>query len=209
MPSSEPKRGVHPAIKLWVLFHMTMVFTWSLPKPPPAIMNGSVRPEGADLWRNLPDWGLELNRRYLEGSPLRRYMSAFGTWQYWDMFAPDPASRDVWMDAVITYQDGTVGVFEWPRLVKMSQFERYVRERSRKYLERGHSITNSWKWPIIAQRIALESWHDPSNPPTRVVLQRHFRDILPPDRVTPTEYKLVPFYDHTVDIDALRKAARR
>jgi hypothetical protein len=51
----------------------------------------------------------------------------------------------------------------------------------------------------VAQRIALEAFHNPSNPPVRVVLIRYFDRIEPPGAPPDPTYKSVPFFTYRVD----------
>ncbi|HRF59027.1 MAG TPA: hypothetical protein PLH94_03825 [Fimbriimonadaceae bacterium] len=213
MDGEAPKRGVKVWIKILVLFHAFAILSWSLPDVPrsfrvyltpdvpPALLDQAQKPIGTD-W--LLIWNAKLHQ-----TPFQYYLMSTGFWQSWDMFAPNPANTDVWVDAKITFRDGTERLYPYPRMKSLSIPVKYFKERYRKFLERAHVDDNAWLRPRFAQRIALEAFEDPQNPPTRVVLRRHFRKVLPPHRVTPDGYTVVEYFDYPVDQAQLRKEAGR
>jgi len=214
--------------KWLVAFHVFAITVWSLPPPAPAIVNGSVKPaintgSASEFARslvpfihdhillfayrvkypNLQDAG----PTRLAGQATRGYLLSTGMWQYWDMFAPNPSNLDLWVDAEVLFQNGSRRVYAYPRIAKLPIPLKYVQERFRKFAERAHSEEFHYAWPAFAQRIALSAFDDPADPPVQVVLRRHFREILPPDQVTPTAYTAYAYYRHTVNLEALRRDA--
>jgi len=88
--------------------------------------------------------------------------------------------------------------------------EKYVKERYRKFLERMDvDATDSWKRPNFAQRIALLAYKDPRDPPVRVQLRRHFRQMEGMYKPVPKEYTEFILFDYIVDQEKLRKDAGR
>lgn len=216
MAEEKKKRGVHWAVQAWVFFHLFMIASWTLPDPPDRIteryvakkLGQEVSPlQASQVVRDLPNYLLLENRVLIKESPTRYYLYTTGFWQYWNMFSPNPANVDVWLDAVVTYQDGTQMVFEYPSMQKLGLFERYFKERFRKFVENTHGDRFSWKWPAIAQSIAFQSYKGDGNLPVVVTLRRHFKTVMPPDKITDPEYKEYAFFSYMVDTERLLEQA--
>ena len=155
-------------VKLLLFLHVACITLWALPKAPPGVTNGTVKPTGSDV---LLHW----NDIYIKPSPVETYLLATGLWQSWDMFSPNPASEDMWSDALVTLKDGTVVRYQYPRIYDLPIFTKYLKERYRKYFE--HANTDQMTWPDFAQRVAFLVYRDtkdPNNPPVKVTLRRHF-----------------------------------
>src|SRR5579862_7446895 len=197
-------------IKLLVLFHVVCITVWCCPQPLPEIESGKVKPFGSD-------WIIFWNQKYLKGDlnlasdtswpgpvpswtqqyisdPIQLYLFTTGTWQYWDMFAPNPANMDWWMDAVVTYRDGSKKVYQYPRMYLLSLPEKYVKERYRKFFERAHVDDYQYLFPPVAQRIALLNYNDPRNPPVKVALRRHWLGIEAAGTPQPTTYNSYNYF---------------
>ena len=210
MAVEEPKRSVYFLVKVFVVFHMVMILSWSAPKAPPAILNGSVPPTPQNVASRWTDFLLAENDKFRFLTPFKYYLLTTGTWQYWDMFAPNPANTDFWWDAVVTYKNGDQKVAVYPRMKDLSISEKYIKERYRKYLERmNNDSTDSWKRPTFAQRMALLAYKDPENPPVRVVLRRHFKQMLGMDKPVPKDYSVFEVFEYVVDQEKLKKDAGR
>lgn len=197
------KRTVHWAVKVLVLAHLIIIFSWSLPPPPPAIAEGRHKPTLLNVLRSLPDYILAANDKFERTSPHQYWLISTGTWQGWDMFAPDPSNLDIWLDAEIEFADGTVKTHAYPRMYDLSLADKYFQERFRKYVERVNGDNMRGKWPTFARRMALEAYTEPENPPVRVTLRRHFRYIERYPQETPDVYTTVEFYTHFVDQERL------
>lgn len=222
-------------VKWLVAAHVFAITVFSLPRPPEAMRNGVVVfqwptsvAEVPAFASELPDWFLyacfyhlrspELTEvpgikgtewaahPMVQEGPLTYFLLRLGTWQYWDMFAPNPADTDVWVDAEVEYADGTKIVGGYPRMFALEPPQKYMKERYRKFLERAHMESNSFLWPIFAQRIALEQTRDPSNLPVRVRLKRHFFVFPGPDVEFEEEYSEYVYHEHQVDKDAILRA---
>ena len=102
--------------------------------------------------------------------------------QGWGMFAPDPYSLDVYIEAQIHYADGTVRSWEFPRMHHMSTWQKYGKERWRKYSEVAYQDNYSFLWPASARYAARENNIYPNNPPVSVALVRHFRLVRAPEQ---------------------------
>src|SRR5258708_28957286 len=82
-------RVTRAAISLFLLFHLVVIVSASIPPPFPLV--------GALNGRGL----LTALRK-----KLAVYASAAGLRQNWNMFAPNPLRQQTYIDAEITYRDG-------------------------------------------------------------------------------------------------------
>lgn len=197
---TEDKR-VHPLVCAFVIFTVLTVTIYALPKPSPAVVNNEVEPRGTDIF-------LKWNDSQLKSNPiLVNYLYPTGLWQYWDMFAPNPAQTDFWCDAEVVFFDGSHTRYQYPRMKELPITQKYLMERYRKFYERvnmsdpAHGSDNGWMWPVFAQHIALINAHDPKNPPVKIGLTRHWQDVARHDAKPGPEpgYQQFTFYWHIVD----------
>lgn len=221
---TQAKKSVHPAIKIWLIVHVFVLISRTAPlptqrqdavyyqKPIPVATGGPEEkteiPKGTPVEQfssALLVWNRDILRYPSLSNPLTWYVESSGVWQYWDMFAPNPASVDIWFDAQVTFKDGTIATFKYPRMKTLPIPEKYFRERYRKYLERLTVDNYAWKWPHTGYWVAKESWKDPSNPPVKIELVRHWKNILPPPAKTPEDYSQFTFYTLIVDENRLRE----
>lgn len=108
------------------------------------------------------------------------YARRIGLFQNWSMFAPNPQHVNAYVDAEITYQRGQVRVWAFPQMQELGYFERYRKERYRKWSnERLASPENSALWPDAARYIARLN-ADAFNPPRMVKLVYCSSAISPP-----------------------------
>ena len=214
MADKKPARNASPWVKAFVAIHLVSITMWSLPYPKQPYMNGTAK-LGVDasspssftrtFSETVTEGVLYFNWKYLKGSPLMYYPGATGFWQYWDMFSPNPASIDLFLEADVVYRDGTKRRFKYPRIYDLSIPMKYVKERYRKFYENVNGDNQAYMRPAVAQRIALESFEDPANPPVQVVLIRHFDQVEPPGVQSNPQYTVVPFFTYQVDLAKLRR----
>ncbi|MGV3615984.1 MAG: hypothetical protein ACO1SV_11675 [Fimbriimonas sp.] len=191
-PSQVPKKNAPWYVKAFVVVHLVCITAWSLPHPPEGIAKGTSTPVGSD-------WLLVWNEKYLKSfQPLFAYLFVTGTWQYWDMFSPNPSRTDIWVDAEVIYRDGTRKPYQYPRIYLLPIPSKYANERFRKFYERVNEDKYSYLWPQFAQRIAYLN-DDPKNPPVTIRLTRHWLDISPPGKPQPTEYNSKMYFEYAVD----------
>ena len=195
---ANPPRTVHGAVKGLVLFHLFCITVWSLPTPPDSLLNGTSKPVGSD---SFLIWNQKTLKTWL---PLNIYLSVTGFWQYWDMFAPNPASTDFWADGEVVYKDGTKRHYQYPRMALLSIPEKFVKERYRKFYERANADNYSYLWPQFGLRIAYEN-DNPQNPPVRVIMKRHWRPIAAPGEKQAEKYNEFVYFEYEVDQEALKK----
>lgn len=214
MAVAETKKNAPWWIKAFVALHLVAITMWSLPYPKKPYMNGnagfgintsSPTAFARSFSETVTEGTLYLNWKYLKGSPLMYYPGVTGFWQYWDMFSPNPANTDLYMDADVVFRDGKKIRYKFPRIYSLPIPQKYVKERYRKYFENVNQADQGYSRPFCAQRIALENFNDPQNPPTMVTLICH-QDVIEAPGVTPNPaYKEIPFYTYQVDLDKLRR----
>lgn len=195
----EKKKGVHWAIKAWLFFHCFAVITRTIPLPQiedvkrvdevgfsPQKLNSQIKVGNLNTFRQT-SWLIPY------------YTESLGFWQYWDMFAPNPAQEDIWVDAEIEFADGSKSLEVYPRIYEMGLAEKFVSERYRKYRERLSGDEYAWKWPHSAHWFAARAWKNPKNPPVRVTLRRHYYLVPRPPAQPTFEYQIYPFYSVVID----------
>lgn len=104
-----------------------------------------------------------------------------GFTQSWNLFGPELRQINFHGTAVITYADGTSEFWEVPRMNKLSYWERFRREKWRKWGDDTMLWPNySALWPDLARFIAREHNEDNENPPCQISLSLHWIEIPPP-----------------------------
>lgn len=154
-------------ISIFIVWQLIMVVMWLLPSS--ALQRGMLR-------------------------VLQHYMWATACWQNWQMFAPNPASDDVYMEAKITYHDGSTHLWVFPRMIKQGFLQRYEDERFRKMIENAHQDSQREIWPYVARFAAIANNPEPkTDPVVHVELVRVWQNI-PPNPLPPTPYHSFTFY---------------
>lgn len=185
-----------------MVFHMVVVTLYALPKPHQGVLDGTLTPKGTDLI-------LKFNQQNLKTNPVvHGYLQISGFWQYWDMFAPDPSQADIYVSCEVTFFDGTKKPFAYPRIYLLPIPQKYIYERHRKFYERVNDDKNAFLWPSFAQYIAVQSATDPKNPPVKVELTRHWRDVPRHNHARGADppYMQYTYYRYAVDKTMLFEA---
>jgi hypothetical protein len=99
-----------------------------------------------------------------------------GLFQSWDTFAPAPKASNTRLEGVVIARDGDLCRFHFPQMEELSLFDRYVKERYRKFAETLPVESNSEAWLDVAQHLA-RSYGDPANPTEVVMLVKYSSDI--------------------------------
>ena len=131
---------------------------------------------GAIMW-TLPE-GIPLKPRVEKFvSPVFR---SLGLWQSWEMFAPSPRKEDIYVDTIITFPDGHRDTRNLARMWTMGYFERYRKERHRKFFnDHIRSDNQSQNWPQLATWLAKDTTESTGIRPTKIELYRHWRATEP------------------------------
>src|SRR5207253_2523469 len=97
-------------------------------------------------------WGMPGSTfRYFLSRPITTYVLDIGLWHSWDMFSPDPLAINFNLEAEILYQNGQVKTWTFPRMEKLGYWERFQKERYRKWRERVRLDMFSMIWDDTAR----------------------------------------------------------
>jgi hypothetical protein len=176
-----PARAKKALIHAFVLFHLTAVVVWSL--------SGS--PLRAPLEKKL-------HPRFA------RYMQPLGLWQSWIMFAPNPAMANAYLEAEVTFRDGSRATWPFPRMEKLGYVERFRRERYRKWANERIIFMFGKADPVLgeaAAKFAVRQLGGGAGKPLQTVeLVQYRADIPAPHnrRIEPYEREPAGWERHTV-----------
>ncbi len=135
---------------------------------------------------------------------VRPYMVWSGLFQTWDMFAPDPKSINSYVRAVVITQDRHIKVWNFPRMEELSFWERYRKERYRKFAE----VLPERRRKFCGRMLRLISRGVSTariDPPYKVLLIQFRADIRPgADESSEPVYKPNLFYEGYVEPGDLR-----
>lgn len=166
----EKRWWLRRAVNLFIAWHLFALFIWLVPGQSAIVQAcvGTVRP----------------------------YMTITAFAQSWSMFSPNPDHMDVFLESKITYANGSVKSWEFPRMAYMNYAKKYEEERWRKMTEVVTHGGNHELWPSLARYAARVNNPDPQNPPVKVELIQHSRIIPPPDQPIPP-YTAAPLQGST------------
>jgi hypothetical protein len=121
------------------------------------------------LATGLPEWipGVRTAQRWVD--PLA---DVTGVQQSnWQLFAPEPDSMNTWVEAVVTYSDGSTRTIASPDWQRRTLLEKFVQGR----------------WPKILDYVRRDDWKGLWEPYALWVA----RTAPPPDGARPVEVKLI------------------
>jgi hypothetical protein len=153
----------------------------------------------------IASWAVPVNLLFVSRfkDSVRPYMLWSGLFQSWEMFAPDPRSTNVYVEAWLTYQDGKTSVWSFPRMEQLGYYDRYQKERYRKWANDSLRLdSNSALWPDAAAYIARLN-NRPGDPPRSVRLVRCWSDIPAPGQPRNFWRKYV-FFTYNVPPEVLK-----
>jgi hypothetical protein len=142
-------------------------------------------------------WGMPGSGfRYLMTRPIEKYVINSGLWHSWDMFSPDPLSINFSVDAEVIHKNGRSETWVFPRMEQLSMWDRFQKERYRKWRERVRQDAYGAIWDDTCRFIARKTNTEAGNPPIRVILTRRWSSI-PPPRVSlgkrhPDDFQPIP-----------------
>lgn len=117
---------------------------------------------------------------------LRDYQVFFGLDQTWSMFAPNPSSVNSYLDATITFKDGSTEKWTFPRSSQLSDWDRFTGgERFRKYQQENlKAMERNEIWLDLGHFLEKEVNRIERSGRGRVFEQaqfyRHFNTVKPP-----------------------------
>jgi hypothetical protein len=174
-------------IHAFVLFHLTAVAAWSF---------------------TSSDSTSKLHK--VVRSRFAFYMLPTGLWQAWNMFAPNPAISNVYLEAEVTLADGSRVTWKFPRMNELGYFDRYRRERYRKWASE-RVWTSGQVDRLVAEpaaRFAARQVERPDNQARVVELVRYRAQIRSPKRdeiarhdEVPQEWERLVFFTYQLDAE--------
>jgi len=93
------------------------------------------------------------------------------------MFSPVPKNANVYVEAIIIYQDGDTQTWAFPRVEHLSLAERYSKERYRKYIDNLKDDNYSALWPDAARYVARLN-NTRTSPVKMVLFVRYWSAII-------------------------------
>jgi hypothetical protein len=109
-------------------------------------------------------------------------VTVFGFNQNWSLFSPDIRPINLHSLAIISFADGSLKLYEWPRMDKSDIFTKTVKEKYRKML----NDCLPWEeyralWPAQANFVCRANFN-PTNPPESLLLS-YFWTSVPPAKL--------------------------
>lgn len=112
-----------------------------------------------------------------------QYIFFLGLDQNFAMFAPNPPQHNVFLAALITYEDGATKLWFYPRMERLGIIERIGKERYRKFFNDNFAFNNvPEQQRDLARFIARQNDTYPDNKPVMVTLMRYHGDIPAPSQ---------------------------
>ncbi|MCU1298711.1 MAG: hypothetical protein JWO91_2989 [Acidobacteriaceae bacterium] len=140
------------AINAFLIFHILAITCWCVPINSPLVAFCKDRVRPYFLWSGL--------------------------FQAWDMFSPIPKAANTCIEATVVYKDGSRTTWTFPRMEQLSLFERYFKERYRKFADNLPLDDNDALLPDAARHIArLNS--TASHPAKTIILVQKWSFIVP------------------------------
>jgi hypothetical protein len=166
------------AINLFLVFHLVMIFVWSMPLNTGIVTH--LRPKIAS------------------------YMFWSGLAQGWNLFAPNPLNLNTRVEAEICYRDGNTGVWAFPLPQNYGYLKRYTLERQHKF---GFDALINNRFALLrpdAARFIARLNNKNNNPPVTVTLISYRSQIAPPGSDLPEPWKRTVLYTYSVQAGDLQ-----
>ena len=106
------------------------------------------------------------------------YVRCIGLNETWNTFAPNPKSAEQYLKAVVITVHDETKVYSFPRMENLSYFERYRKERYRKFAESVLCKDCSGLWPDLEREVARRM-ANPNDLPDRIILIKFESPIDP------------------------------
>ncbi len=155
--------------------------------------------------------------------PYQKELAPYSHWiniadagvQHWSLFSPDVRHIIYHETALVTFKDGSMKLYEFPRMEKLNHWEKFKHEKLRKLF--GDCIP--WPdykvfLPSVTQYLAFSNTNT-NNPPAIVTMIFNYSENPPPDPAKWNWRDKLPFHsDKSVtfvysvrELDLLRKAS--
>lgn len=112
-------------------------------------------------------------------------VDTLGLWQgNWRLFAPDPDHMNTWVEAKVTFNDGSTWTWATPDWRKRDHLTKFIQGRHPKFWDAFRLDKRKGMWPFVskyAARIAPRPSADAR--PVKVELIRHWWDVPPPNQI--------------------------
>ncbi|HEY9787965.1 MAG TPA: hypothetical protein V6D17_21430 [Candidatus Obscuribacterales bacterium] len=140
--------------------------------------------------------------------PFQPFWGAFGLWQAWNLFSPEIRTENLHIVATITFKDGSIIVWEFPRQERRTGIDQMRAERFRKWVnDRVRKNTYGIVLPDAARFIA-RLHRNKENPPAGITIMIHSAPIPPPgvapQAPLPTHYQHKTIYTYKVEAEDLQ-----
>lgn len=112
--------------------------------------------------------------------PITFVQNYLSMWRGWNMFAPNPLRSNYYVDAKVSFADGSHYIWNFPNSSNISSFQKYLyAERFRKYSVDGLRLnSNSHLWPDAAKYVLRQMAKSHFRKvPLKVTLRRRWKDI--------------------------------
>lgn len=111
--------------------------------------------------------------------PFTSYLRTVGLYQTWNLFAPNPTTTAVSVEAKGTFANGSSFHWAFPQRPSADLVSEILWERSRKFQERIRQDKNRFMWDDFAFRLSGRIG-SPDNPVQEVMLIRRWSDVQRP-----------------------------
>lgn len=115
---------------------------------------------------------------------VRPIVTMLGLKQRWNLFSPDIRRMNEYSTAIITYEDGSQKLYEWPRVNLLPLEQRIFKHRMMRF------VTDSWGQPPyrhylpFGAQFLADAHSDQHNQPTMIECYFNYCDIPPFSKYT-------------------------
>jgi hypothetical protein len=184
---------------------MDMVFRLDWPGFRRAAVNGFICLNliAVGSWLAPDTWLL----RYRVVQLFEPYLAFFHLHQAWTMFCPVVPMVNYYIGATVRMADGSLRTWTFPRMQQYNLFERYEKERYRKWVENLCQEPNELLRADAAYYVARR-FNTPGNPPVEVWLTEYWADIPAPQdgprQALPSHYQSAVIFRSTLGPEVLK-----
>ena len=116
-----------------------------------------------------------------------QFILTVGLDQNWSLFSPTLRNINMHNVAMVTFRDGSVKLYEWPRMDRSNRLEQWRNEKYRKmFIDCIPWPTYSDMYPSVARFVARAN-ANPNNPPEKVSLGYFWNFIPQPEQAVSQE----------------------